>query len=299
MDKRKCGNTRQVRAAYELTFDAGREAGKRCILVQNGALEVLFTKDNALDISWVKYKGENISFLSKNGLNPASCDFVGNFEGGFLYTCGMDNISGCVDGKPVHGSMHYTRAENVAIAYEGDAIVISGDVRECALFGKNLTMHRRYTVTETGITVSDTLENEGFLPTDYVLLYHVNYGYPFLDECLKLSLDVKESDPQTDIARKRYDERFTITYPLDDNFEDVYYHTMNTGKVELTNEKLGIGVTMLYDVADFPVTLEWKSMTSGDYALGIEPALTRFDDFKMRTLDAAQTKNYKIEIIFS
>lgn len=299
MDAKKCGNIRQVRAAYELTFTSGRETGKNCVLVQNGALEVLFNKSNALDISWVKYKGVNLSFLSKDGLNPGICDFVGNFEGGFLYTCGMDNASSCVEGKPIHGSMHYMPAENVAISYEGDAIIVSGDIREAALFGKNLTMHRRYTITESGITISDTLENQAFLPADYILLYHINYGYPFLDECLKMELDVKKSEPRTDIAAKRYDERFAITYPIDGNDEDVYYHTMNTGNVKLTNDKVGIAVTMLYDAADFPVTLEWKSMASGDYALGIEPSLSRFDDFKMRTLAAGQTKNYKIEIIFS
>ncbi len=299
MDKRKCGNPRQVRAAYELAFTSGREAGKNCVLVQNGALEVLFNKSNALDISWVKYKGVNISFLSKDGLNPGICDFVGNFEGGFLYTCGMDNASSCVEGKPIHGSMHYMPAENVSISYEGDAIIVSGDIREAALFGKSLTMHRRYTVTEAGITISDTLENEGFLPTEYVLLYHVNYGYPFLDECLSMELDVEKSEPRTEIAAKRYDERFSITYPLDENDEDVYYHIMRTGNVKLTNTEVGIAVTMLYDAKDFPVTLEWKSMTSGDYALGIEPSLSRFDDFKMRTLAPSETKNYKIEIIFS
>ena len=48
-----------------------------------------------------------------------------------------------------------------------------------------------------------------------------------------------------------------------------------------------------------PGTLEWKSMTSGDYALGIEPTTTRFDDFKMRTLAPNESKNYKIEIQFS
>ena len=298
MDKRKCGNTRQVRAAYELAFTSGRESGKSCVLVQNGALEVLFNKSNALDITWVKYKGVNISFLSKDGLNPGICEFVGNFEGGFLYTCGMDNISNCVEGKPMHGSMHYMPAENVAISYEGDAIVVSGIVREAALFGKSLTMHRRFTVTERSITISDTVENEGFLPTEYVLLYHVNYGYPFLDECLKMELDVEKSEPRTEIAAKRYDERFSITYPLDENDEDVYYHIMRTGNVKLTNTDLGISVNMLYDAKDFPVTLEWKSMTSGDYALGIEPALTRFDDFKMRTLLPSEKKDHKIEIQF-
>ena len=298
MDKRKCGNTRQVRAAYELAFTSGREAGKNCVLVQNGALEVLFNKSNALDITWVKYKGVKISFLSKDGLNPGICEFVGNFEGGFLYTCGMDNISNCVEGKPMHGSMHYMPAENVAISYEGDAIVVSGIVREAALFGKSLTMHRRFTVTERSITISDTVENEGFAPADYVLLYHVNYGYPFLDECLKLELDVEKTDARTEIAKKRFDERFSITYPLDVNDEDCYYHTMKTGNVKLENPELDIAVTMLYDASEFPITLQWKSMTSGDYALGIEPTLTRFDDFKMRTLLPSEKKDHKIEIQF-
>lgn len=300
MDKRKCGNVRQVRAAYEFTFTSGREAGKNCILVQNGALEVLFNKSNALDISWVKYKGVNISFLSKDGLNPGICDFVGNFEGGFLYTCGMDSVSTCVAGKPMHGSMHYMPADNVAVSYEGDAVIVSGDIREAALFGKNLVLHRRYTVSENGITIYDTVENAGFLPTDYVLLYHVNYGYPFLDECLKMEFDVAKTDARTDSAIRRFGERFSITYPIDKNDEDVYYHTMNTGKVKLENPSLNIGVTMLYDAKDFPITLEWKSMTSGDYALGIEPSLTAFgEDFKMRSLSAGETKNYKIEIQFS
>jgi hypothetical protein len=55
---------------------------------------------------------------------------------------------------------------------------------------------------------------------------------------------------------------------------------------------------MLYDTADFPVTLEWKSMISGDYALGIEPALTRFDNFKMMALKAKENKTYTITINF-
>jgi hypothetical protein len=55
---------------------------------------------------------------------------------------------------------------------------------------------------------------------------------------------------------------------------------------------------MLYDLNDFPVTLEWKSMISGDYALGIEPSLTRFDHFKMQPLKAKESKSYQITIKF-
>ena len=63
MDERKLGNTSQIRFAQEVVI-----ADKRCILVQNGELELLFNKDNSLDIVWAKYTGVNLSFLSKNCL---------------------------------------------------------------------------------------------------------------------------------------------------------------------------------------------------------------------------------------
>ena len=293
MDTRKLGNKSQMLFAKDICID-----DKHCILVQNGALEVLFNKDNALDITWVKYKGVNVSFLSKNGLNDGARDFVGNFEGGFLYTCGMDNVSSCVDGKPVHGSLHYKKCER-AYAYEQDGVLyVCGEVRETALFGKNLLMKRCFAVTEHSITIEDTLENQGHLETDYVLLYHVNYGYPFLDEGLQMEIPAVKSEPLTEVAAKNKNDMFRITAPIDGGDEHVYYHTLSEGKVRLTNPEKGVAVEMLYDIEDFPVTLEWKSMISGDYALGIEPSLTRFDRFAMRTLQPNEQKNYQIKINF-
>ena len=293
MDNRKMGNTAQVRFAQEITI-----ADKRCILVQNGALELLFNKDNALDIVWAKFKGVNLSFLSKNGLNDGKRDFVGNFEGGFLYTCGMDNVSGCVEGKPVHGSLHYKKCD-LAYAYEKDGVLyVYGEVRECALFGKNLLLKRSYAITENSLSINDTLVNLDYTDTEYVLLYHVNYGYPFLDECLQLDIPATNSDPLTEIAKERKADMFRITAPIDGGAEDVYYHTLSQGQVRLTNPDKNVAVEMLYDVNDFPVTLQWKSMISGDYALGIEPSLSRFDKFKMRTLKAQEKKNYQIKFYF-
>ncbi len=271
---------------------------KRCILVQNGTLEVLFNKDNALDIVWVKYKGVNISFLSKNGLNNGTQDFTGNFEGGFLYTCGMDNVSSCVSGKPVHGSLHYKKCD-LAYTYEQDGVLyVCGEVKESALFGKNLVMKRCFAVTDRSISIQDTLENQGHLETDYVLLYHVNYGYPFLDECLQMEIPAIKSDSLTEAAEKHKKNMFRITAPIDGDDEHVYYHTLSEGKVRLVNPERKIAVEMLYSVEDFPVTLEWKSMISGDYALGIEPSLTRFDRFEMKLLKPQEYKTYTIRINF-
>lgn len=293
MVEKKLGNTAQICFAQDVLI-----ANKRCVLVMYEALEILFNKDNALDIVWVRYKGVNLSFLSKNGLNDGQRDFTGNFEGGFLYTCGMDNVSSCVPNKPIHGSLHYKQAENVYFYQENGVVYVCGEVKETALFGKNLILKRKYAITENSLCISDTVENADYTDAQYVLLYHINYGYPFLDECLKLEIPAIYSEPLTEIARERMDEMLRITPPLDKNDEDVYYHMLARGQVRLENPEKQIVVEMNYNVFDFPVTLQWKSMTSGDYALGIEPSLTRFDDFKMQTLKAKEQKAYQIKINF-
>ena len=292
MDEKKVGNRAQVCFAQDIVI-----ADKRCILVRNGALELLFNKDNALDIVWANFKGVNLSFLSKNGLNDGTRNFTGNFEGGFLYTCGMDNVSGCVADKPVHGSLHYTKADN-AYHYEKDGVIyVCGEVKESALFGKNLVLHRSYKITADGLEINDTVENADFRDSKYVLLYHINYGYPFLDEGLELDLPATQSDPLTEIAKKRQADMLKITAPIDGNDEDVYYHTLSQGKIRLCNPDLGIAVGMEYDVADFPVTLQWKSMASGDYALGLEPCTTELDDrFAYRSIAAGEKISFRVAI---
>ena len=296
MNKKDAG--RQVVSAYDIAFESGKEKGKQGVLVNVGALEVLFNKTNALDIAWVKYKGNNISFLSKNGLNSNIGEFANKFEGGFLYTCGMDNVSSCVSGKPVHGSLHYSPAENVSAKIADGAVEVSGTVRQTALFGENIVLKRHFMVRENEIIVCDTVCNEAYTGAKYVLLYHTNFGYPFLNENLKLEIPFVKSEGLTDYAKSRIGKQLQITEPIDGGEEEVFYNTLEKGEVTLTSEELKTRVKVLYDVEDFPVLLQWKSMISGDYALGIEPSLTRFDDFKMRALAPGEKRQYKIRYTF-
>ena len=296
MNKKDAG--RQVVSAYDIAFESGREKGKQGILVNVGALEVLFNKTNALDIAWVKYKGNNVSFLSKNGLNFNICEFADKFEGGFLYTCGTDNVSSCVGGKPVHGSLHYSSAENVCVTLSDDGAEISGTVKQTALFGENLSLKRHFAVKEIRIVVCDTVCNEAYTQANYVLLYHTNFGYPFLDRNLKVEIPFVKSEGLTDYAKSRIDKQLQITEPIDGGEEEVFYNTLEKGEVTLTSEETKTQIKVIYDVEDFPVLLQWKSMISGDYALGIEPSFTRFDDFRMRALAPGEKKQYKIKYTF-
>lgn len=298
MNERKLGNVKQCFSAYDIEFKGGAEDGKNCVLVTAGKLEALFNKDNALDISRVRFCGENISFLSKNGLNSDGGEFAERFEGGFLYTCGTDNLSSCVAGKPVHGSLHYKKAENVYHFTEGEKIVVGGDVKVTALFGENLILRRRFEITENGITVNDEIINDGYTSAEYVLLYHTNFGYPFLDENFKIDMPAIKIEGLTDYAKSRADRRLKITAPIDGGDEEVFYNYLSRGEITLDNDLLGVAVKVRFDTENFPVTLLWKSMISGDYALGVEPATTRFDEFTPTELPSKAAKRYEIKYEF-
>lgn len=298
MDKRKLGNIKQVISAYQMEIKDGPAYGKKMILVNNGPLEVMFNADNALDIAWVKYNGQNISFLSKNGFNSNAGAFRQKFEGGFLYTCGIDNVSGCESDKIVHGSLHHKKAENISVKTDDEKVVVSGEVVNSYLFGDNVLMVRNYEIYSDRIEIHDSLTNQGFVNAEYVLLYHTNFGYPFLDDGIELSFDEKETIPANPKTNSTLHLDKVITSPLDDDTEDLYYQILNKGEVTLNNKKLGIGCKMQFDTKAFPYLVEWRNLVSGDYVLGIEPSTTRFDEYKKNVLSSNKTDNFDITISF-
>jgi hypothetical protein len=123
-------------------------------------------------------------------------------------------------------------------------------------------------------------------------LYHINYGHPFLDECLKLEIPLLTSKGVTDYAESRKDKQLLITEPIADGDEEVFINTISEGKVKLTNPDLNISSEIIYSLDDFPFTVEWKAMIAGDYALGIEPTTTRFDDFKYKISHSARRSRF-------
>ncbi len=295
MNKR-ISNKKQIMSAYEVQFQNGAEAGKRGILVQNGALEIMFNVSNALDILWVKYKGQNISFLSKNGLHAPIGEFSADFEGGFLYTCGLNAIGRCVEGAYTHGTLHLHVAEGLRITEEADKFVVSAYISDSQLFGKHLRLERAYEVYADKIVIFDTVINLGYEDGEYALLYHINFGYPFLGEDLKIDIPCKKVVPWDQAwADHAYN---TFDAPTDNRPEEGYF-LYPERDVTLTNTKLGITCKLRYSNEDFPVTWQWKAMASGAYALGIEPATTTSTEFTMNKLAPEAKREYKIEIDFS
>ena len=60
--------------------------------------------------------------------------------------------------------------------------------------------------------------------------------------------------------------------------EACYFLTLTKPEISLLNEKIGKKFTVSYSGNTLPHFVEWKSMASGDYALGLEPCTTELDD---------------------
>ena len=130
---------------------------------------------------------------------------------------------------------------------------------------------------ENSITIEDTVENQGFRVTPFMLLYHMNFGWPLVDECTTISMPEHKVIPQNDIAIAGLGEWNRMNEPDPNWIEQVFYHQLpadedGLARVVMTNPKLKLEVTVEYRVAELPYLVQWKQLGQGEYVCGIEPA---------------------------
>ena len=273
MTNKKVNNPLQTAYTRRYTLTEGKETGLKVIELNNGTLRVLLNESKALDIMQVWYKGVNMSFVSKNGFTAREISFAKRFEGGMLYTCGLDSIGGRPGFDP-HGSLHNTPAKIVRITENGDILQVEALMEQTALFGSNLQLHRTVTlfVNEEKLLLQDRLVNAGTKPEDYSVLYHVNFGYPMLDEGVEIVADVNSVTPVGDHAAQNLENRTVFSAPMDNEEESCYFLDNSADYVSVLNRRLGNKVTLTYSKDTLPALVQWNAPASQDYALGIEPA---------------------------
>ena len=187
----RISNFQQVASLRRYTVTDGAERGLEIIDCDNGTLRFLINVTKACDMMQLYHKGQNMSFISKNGFMKRELPFVNRFEGGMLYTCGLDSV-GEREGFEEHGSLHNTPAQILRAECGEEGIVIEAVLRDTAVFGKNLVLRRKITsaIGSDRVKVEDRLTNENYFEEKYCLLYHVNIGYPMMDEGAKIVGDV-------------------------------------------------------------------------------------------------------------
>lgn len=300
MDER-ISNFEQIASIHRYTMTEGREKGLDIIDCDNGNIRFLLNVNKACDIMRLYHKGQNMSFLSKNGFTQRETPFLNRFEGGMLYTCGLDSIGGR-EGYELHGTLHNIPSQIVRAECDESGIVVEAILRDSALFGKNLVLKRKITspIGGDGVTLEDTLANEGFCEQDYCLLYHINVGYPMLDDGAKVVAEVEKCVPRTPWSKENEHLIHDVTSPVPGGEETCYFLSLGTPEAAIVNEKLGKKLTVSYSGDTLPYFVEWKSMVSGDYALGLEPSTTELDDrFTYSKLGVGERITFSVTIAVS
>lgn len=285
----KCGYVCHPQQLYTLRRVELREGrAKGCEIIEvctAGGLQVDILPDTGLDIGQVRFQGVNMTFTSKNGYDsptafiPYESEFSNTFPGGLLYTCGLRSAGPANrDGgewHPLHGRYHGLQAEQVCAGVEDDEIVIKGVLRETALFGHILEVRRTIRIPVFGahITVEDSLTNLTLRDEEIMQIYHCNFGYPLLSETTRLILpEGRETTPRTEFARTGLGQECTFTPPVNGEEERVFFHKLPEYRAALENPALGVEMSMTWSGETLPILAQWRSMASGDYVLGLEPA---------------------------
>lgn len=291
--KKKIGNPQMICSAERVQITDGRGNGARQIYVANGKLNFVLSESNALDIHRLWHEGVNASFVSKNGLYTGEADFLRNFPCGMLYTCGLDAIGG-VEGHRLHGNIHTIPAEIKLLEAGEKGVKIVGEIRDAALFGQNLVLTRMIETAAGSdeIKITDKIENRAFRDEKYCLLYHVNIGYPFVDEGAKIEGKFVKSLPRTPWAEKEMKKMLDVEAPEDNLEETCYFHETADGVMSLVNRKLGKKFTVKSSLKKF---VQWKSRASGDYVIGLEPCSSWLDDkLKYSVLKPGKTATFTL-----
>jgi hypothetical protein len=289
----RVGNMQQVASIRPLTYTDGRSAGLPAYAVRNGPLSFVALAGKCLDLAELSYKGVNLSFLAKPGLmgrnhfDTNGAEALRGIMGGFLFTCGLENICApCATGGkdyPMHGRIRTTPAENLCASadWEGDdyRLRLSGTMREAELFGENLVLRRTIETVygERRLVIRDTVENESFRPEPMMLLYHFNIGHPLLSENCQVILPTRRVTPREAFSAPHAADWAEMPPPKANEPEYVFLHELVADAkgdtfAAVFNEELSIGLKIAFNTRNLPYFMQWKSTASGDYVMGLEPA---------------------------
>lgn len=285
---RRVGNMEQLCSVRQSTLSEGEGRGMRAAQFRNAAgLSFTVLPDRCMDLYDFSYRGVNFAFMSKNGLRssagfvPVKGEFAEQWPGGMLYTCGLDNVGGhCERGAvyPTHGRISSVPARHFGVnaGWEDDdyRLEASGEMVQSCLYGMQLSLQRTVStgMDDKHIAIRDRLVNFDAEDTPYFLLYHMNFGFPLLDEdCLVLT-----SPARVEPLNDRSCDPVRMLAPEDGRQEELYLCHAQTEKCAavLYNPKLELGGYVAFETQHLPRFLEWKMMKSHDYVLALEPCNT-------------------------
>lgn len=291
--------------------------------------------DRAMDIAEMSHNGRAIGWHSPTGFRYPSLHEPEGENGlgwtrsfsGFLSTCGLEHILGPEEVPAdtynyprkatvkhgLHGRIGTipARLTGYGERWEGDRCILwaEGVVIQAAVFGEVLHLHRRIEVDLGGneVRLTDRVVNAGFSRTPHMFFYHINLGYPLIDEGTRYVAPICEvvwaSHEEDGLDAQGVGYR-QCPPPILGFSEQVWEHDMaadSEGRVPIVvaNDRIGLGVEVNTVKAQLPCAYQWQNFQAGHYVMAVEPSthhlkgnLFARDRGEMIWLEAGDTRSY-------
>lgn len=340
MIERHAGDVAAAGGVRAVVLDDGAERGIRVLEFRTGGgLRFDVLVDRAMDIGLAEFDDVSVGWRSSTGFRHPGLHEINDEDGlswlrsmsGLLVSAGLDHT---LFGGEV-GAEHYRYPSRLTVRHglhgrvgnlparltgygewwDGERCVLwaEGEVRQAAIFAENLVLRRRIEADLGGaeIRLSDTVVNAGFDRTPHMFLYHVNVGWPLLEEGTRFDAPVSDTIWRTDSVVEQGVSNTVLPGPQPGFVEQVYEHVITPdadgrSRVRLVNDRLGRGFELDYDPVAFPAFFQWLNLREGSYAVGLEPSTHHVAgdaqaraDGSMIWLEHGQERRYETMFRFS
>jgi len=337
---RRIGHVSQVGGVQLFVSDNGPSRGVRLLEFRTGTgFTFKVAVERGMDVGYCEYRGASLAWIPPTLLagpwyfeQQTDFGWLRTALGGFNNSCGMVHIGNPETDSVTHYNFPARPEERYGVhdrmalipgelishgeRWEGDGCIIEavGRVAQAQTYGENLVLTRRYTARlgESRFIMHDEIVNAGYLPTVHMLLYHINTGFPFVDEGSEMVAPFADpprvlfgdADPHAPESYNRF------IAPQKNWVQQTFEHTMRPepdGRVPvaIVNPKLGVSgqaLYVIYNRQQMPNYIEWRMMGEGQYAVGIEPCTNGFGRDAVRrageliVLQPGEKRAYDLEV---
>jgi hypothetical protein len=300
----------------------GRRDGVDLIVVDNGVLRfsIVPTRGMGLWKGW--FQGNRLGWDSPVTDGPVHPAFVNLAAAGglgwldgfdeLLARCGLENNGAPFEVKTTKadGSESHTtyglhgRIANIPASYvevqvapePPHEIAVLGHVDETRLFGLGVRMATRISTFpgSNSLTIRDEFINLKDQPAQMQILYHWNFGPPFLGEGSQFVAPIKSITPRDRRAAEGVRHHNRYSSPTAGSTEQVYFYDLVAQSEEvpktlamLRNREGDKAVVLRFQKDQLPAFTLWKNMAGlrDGYVTGLEPG-TNFPN--QRPFEAAR-----------
>ena len=296
----KISSAKQLGGIETSILDNGAGRGVRVAWINTGTgLRYKIVIDRSMDIAEAFFNEHSLAWLSHSGITkpePFSnhgLEWLRTFGGGLLVTCGLSHIGGPEKDensqRGLHGEISNIPAEIESIIQPDPMngnldMSITGKIRQTQVFGPTLELKRTIsgTLGNAVLKIDDVVTNLGNREAPLMLLYHLNFGWPLVDEGANILWKGKwksrGSDSDNEVFNTKNNFR-KCPAPLPSHsgageavaFIDIEENLNGNCVCGLFNANLNLAVSIRFKKKQLPWLTNWQHWGKGEYVTGLEP----------------------------